>query len=81
METAMKELRLHMRKQSKYYPYPSECFDPNMDITSMNKKAFEKRYDAFYEALEQAYPGYYQMGLLERMKAHDEIQNKLGYRI
>jgi hypothetical protein len=70
-----------MQKQVKKYPYPRDCFVPNMDITAANKKAFEKKYDAFHDALEKAYPGYYQMVLRERMEARAVIENQLGYRV
>ncbi len=70
-----------MRIQDKYYPYPQECFGPNIALTLLKKKAFEKKYDAFYDALEKAYPGYYQMEFRERMEAREEIKRRLGYRI
>lgn len=61
--------------------YPKELFSINEYSTRCNLAEYDRKRENWYKAAEKLFPDYFKMGLRERMKKREVINEYVGYSI
>lgn len=59
--------------------YPRDLFSINEAATRRNIEAYDRKYDAWYMKAEEMFPDYYRVGIKERTKMRDAVNEVMGY--